>query len=405
MTLGAWGVTDAERERLAALYPAGKTLWRMLLPHFTDPWDYNWPYGLPDGSRSPEQPQPADNQPQPESCEWRGSIIDCQNQLLGEVLGLAGTPFRLHYRSDRVLGHTQSRTLKIPLSGDTVPPVLGGIELEINVAGRRITQCFPATPRQTTTFTWDGLDGYERPVQGQQPVTIRIGYVYRPFYYGTRPAFSRSFGSAGGGSGGVQLSGLRTSEITVWQTHSTTVVSAWDARPPKRGSGTPTPSPSGQTAASSLPTPTTTASAASARTGSSPPWPGTAVSMVATSGRPPRPDSPSRRASPSARTAASTLRSTRARSRRPSSPWRSCRTLPPHDRGVSLRAGDDVQCDRGRALPCCYCWILLTWGKRSKSPSKLAISVTFMRSIWATRRTSVKSTPWLAVLHRSRARW
>jgi mRNA-degrading endonuclease toxin of MazEF toxin-antitoxin module len=45
-----------------------------------------------------------------------------------------------------------------------------------------------------------------------------------------------------------------------------------------------------------------------------------------------------------------------------------------------------------------------TWGKRSKSRSKEAMAGTFIRSIWATRRASVKSTPATELRQRSSAR-
>src|SRR2546427_5661915 len=50
--LAALGITDAERQRLAALYTPGQSLWRVLLPHLT-PWDCNFPYGPPPGSQPP----------------------------------------------------------------------------------------------------------------------------------------------------------------------------------------------------------------------------------------------------------------------------------------------------------------------------------------------------------------
>jgi hypothetical protein len=37
--LAALGITDAERQQLASLYPVGQTLWRMPIRHFTD-WDF-----------------------------------------------------------------------------------------------------------------------------------------------------------------------------------------------------------------------------------------------------------------------------------------------------------------------------------------------------------------------------
>ena len=72
------------------------------------------------------------------------SIIECQNQILGEVVDVTGTPFTLNYRSDRVPGRIASNTLEIPLSEDTVPASLKRIELEIRVAGQSFQQTFPA---------------------------------------------------------------------------------------------------------------------------------------------------------------------------------------------------------------------------------------------------------------------
>jgi hypothetical protein len=37
--LTALGITDAERAQLAQLYQPGQSLWRMLIPHFTSPFD------------------------------------------------------------------------------------------------------------------------------------------------------------------------------------------------------------------------------------------------------------------------------------------------------------------------------------------------------------------------------
>lgn len=40
----------------------------------------------------------------PRTCKQSGSIIGCENQSLGEVVGITGTAFRLHYQSDRATG-------------------------------------------------------------------------------------------------------------------------------------------------------------------------------------------------------------------------------------------------------------------------------------------------------------
>ena len=78
------------------------------------------------------------------------------------------------------------------------------------VAGRTFTQSFPAQTNQTTTFTWDGLDAYGRPVQGKQTTNIDIGYVYDGVYQQT-PRF-------GYNGNGIPVSGdLARGEITLSQ--------------------------------------------------------------------------------------------------------------------------------------------------------------------------------------------
>jgi hypothetical protein len=37
--LATLGISDAERTQLAQTYQAGQSLWRVQIPHFTEPWD------------------------------------------------------------------------------------------------------------------------------------------------------------------------------------------------------------------------------------------------------------------------------------------------------------------------------------------------------------------------------
>ena len=224
-TLATLGIADEERARLADLYAPGVELWRAPIAHFT-PWDLNWPYAPPEDACSPMSAScasgggsgsgggggggdgsgggdgggggsgggggdggdggrdPVRSEPEPNACEEQGSVIDCENQVLGEALSLAGTPYALHYRSDRVSGHEGQNLLTIPLSRGGVPASLKRIDLVIEIAGQRIEQAFPCpcAASSETTFHWDGKDAFGRAVQGEQPVTVRIGYVYDGFY-------------------------------------------------------------------------------------------------------------------------------------------------------------------------------------------------------------------------------
>jgi len=189
----ALGITPAERTQLATTYPVGQSLQRVPVDHFST-YDLNYGTSPAPGSATPKlEPPKSDKLDDP--CQASGSIIECENQILGETLGITGTPFSLNYRSDRVLGRKKS--LQIPLSGASVPGVLQRIDLEVSIAGRVFTRSFPATPNQSYTYTWDGLDAYGRTVSGTQSVRVRIGYVY-PAFYNLPPALAASFGAASG---------------------------------------------------------------------------------------------------------------------------------------------------------------------------------------------------------------
>ncbi len=203
------GITEGERQQLGTLYAAGQSLWRVPLTHFST-WDYNYPYGLPDDATTPDGEVDRD-QTLDDSCEAQGSIIECENQVLGDSGPIVGTPHTLNYRSNRVPGRAANRTLNIKLSGASVPASLQSIQLHLAVAGQTLHQTFAAAPNQQTTFVWDGLDAYGRLVQGSQLAVGSIDYVY-PAVYKTPAEFQQSFAQFGAGT----ISGNRqTSTITI----------------------------------------------------------------------------------------------------------------------------------------------------------------------------------------------
>jgi RHS repeat-associated protein len=222
--LTALNITDAERSQLASLYAPNSNLWRVPISHFT-PWDYNWPYGPPDDATDPKQPEPVHDNQEDDPCTQSGSIIECQNQVLGQRIPIVGTPFSLNYRSSRVLGRNAAYSTNISLSGATVPASLRGIVLRIEVAGRRFTKTFPAAPNQSHVFTWDGLDAYGRQANGPQLVSISVGYVYE-LVYQRAAGFARSFNRISG----IPTSANRGSRIiTLYQNWQRTI-GTWDAR-------------------------------------------------------------------------------------------------------------------------------------------------------------------------------
>ncbi|HHW85535.1 MAG TPA: hypothetical protein GX400_04935, partial [Chloroflexi bacterium] len=230
----ALGISDDERTRLAGLYAAGQSLWRVPIKHFT-PWDFNWPFAPPVGATAPKLPTPQTptsfgGKPQDQPCYRPGSIIECQNQVLGERIDLVGAPFSLHYQSDRAAGYQLARTIDIPLSGATLPPQVKRIDLEVLVAGQQDTATFPAQPNQQTTYIWNGRDGYNRLLQGVQPATVRVGYVYDGVYLDSRPGpeYDQTFGHFS--YYGAPVSGdFARREVTLWQEWQDTV-SSWDGR-------------------------------------------------------------------------------------------------------------------------------------------------------------------------------
>ena len=211
------GITDAERAELAVQYPVGKTLWRSPITHFT-PWDCNWPYGPPLDAGFPPEEEPKDEKKEEDPCEESGCVIKVESQVLGEDFSVVGTPFSLHYRSDRVAGRKAGRVLDISLSGSSVPASLQGIGLTIRVAGRVITHSFPAAPNQSYTFLWDGKDAYGRELPGAYKAQVSVNYVYRPVYYGASPNFIRSFafvGRSAGSSGTLKVIGRRSTAANI----------------------------------------------------------------------------------------------------------------------------------------------------------------------------------------------
>ncbi|HUL99387.1 MAG TPA: hypothetical protein VLU24_08220, partial [Mycobacterium sp.] len=232
--LSALGISDAERQQLATLYAPGQTLWRVPLAHFSS-FDFN--YGLNYGAVScattncatPTTVAPPDPGPLDKTCKAHGnSVIECENQFLGEAVDVVGTPFTLHYTSEWVPGAGTKRTFEIPVSGPTIPAGLKGIQTELRVAGRVFIQDFQPLPNQTGTYTWDGLDAYGRALQGTQPASVLIGYLYDGVYSVPLSDFN-AFARFGQGP----VEGAHTDRYSlalVQEVPITAMLGTWDAR-------------------------------------------------------------------------------------------------------------------------------------------------------------------------------
>ena len=227
-TLASLGITDSERQKLAALYQGGQELWRVPITHFT-PWDCNWPYGPPVGARGPEVPMPEINMVN-DPCKGRGSIIEYQNQALGEAAKVYGTSFSLNYNSNRVEGNKQLRSVEIPISGAELPDGLQEIILEVRVAGQFFMKKFDPVINQSYTYTWNGKNPYGQTFQGSTPIHVRIGYVYQAVYQNPPPTENVFSGYGSGPFPFEWQPGRNSLTVTAWQEWSGTL-SYWDSAP------------------------------------------------------------------------------------------------------------------------------------------------------------------------------
>ncbi|MCL4762026.1 MAG: hypothetical protein KJ018_09670, partial [Burkholderiales bacterium] len=196
--LAPLGITLAERQVLATLFAVGASFWRTPVTHFS-PLDFNWPYAPPSDAKGAGT-EGATTDETLDQCldEAAGSIIECQNQILGQSVALAGTPYTLNYRSDRVPGREAARTIDVAASGAVVPGSLKRIEVTLSVAGQEFTQALPPVANQRPQVIWDGKDAYGRTVQGRQTFGGTLDYVYDAVYTSPSqlgPAFAQ-FGGA-----------------------------------------------------------------------------------------------------------------------------------------------------------------------------------------------------------------
>jgi RHS repeat-associated protein len=196
-TVGALGlppvaVPVAERHELAKIYGVGQKLWRIEVEHFS-PHDYNWALRPPDDATFPNAGDPTADRPMDDPCKQAGSIIECENQILGETVAIAGTPFTLNYRSDRVPGRRVK--IHVPVTGPAIHDELYYVKVTGTVAGQVFGGFWSAAPDLAKDFYWDGRDSLGHPVQGEQTVLITVSYFYKG-HYGYPTGFGGGLDSA-----------------------------------------------------------------------------------------------------------------------------------------------------------------------------------------------------------------
>lgn len=235
----AMGITDAELSYVAQRYPPGQTLWRVPVPHFTFV-DYNLAGGPPPGAVGPQAAASSDNPDSP-SNQVCGSIIEAQHQIVGERIPVAGTPFTLNYRSNRVEGFAAARALDLSLSSASVPDTLLGIKLKAQVAGQTFTADLPPTANSYYPFLWDGKDAAARTVNGRQVAQVSVGYEYPVQYYRSTDALYHTAIDFGKLGSTLARSGVYGREhMITWKDlpTSTTTVGTYLANSAKMGAWT-----------------------------------------------------------------------------------------------------------------------------------------------------------------------
>jgi RHS repeat-associated protein len=195
--LTALGIDSTELAQLGTLYTVGQTLWRVQVDHFT-PFDMNWPYGAPSDAVGPLAPPPDAfvTVNECESCTGH-STIETENQRLGEEIPISGTPYSLEYNSARA--NRQRYQVTVHLSGAALPASLRAIDVSFSIAGRTFQQSIPPQPNANLTFVWDGVDAYDRPVQGTRPADITVAYRYPALYRAPQTAI-RAFAASSTGA-------------------------------------------------------------------------------------------------------------------------------------------------------------------------------------------------------------
>ena len=229
----------------------------MLITHFT-PWDHNWPYGPPPGAKPPKLKEFEWKDPN-DPCQQQGSAIGCETQTLGESIPVTGTGMTLDYTTERTPGWRVRRDAPDPDHGRHAAAAAEGHPLTIDVAGEKIEKrwCDPSypttgattckdypliTPNLDYAFRWDGLDAYDRAIQGRVTAKIQVIYVYEFKYYDAPRTFDSSFGQFGSDTRGLRRPlRVRQPVAATMDTHFfcgipigqtiTRAIGSWDARP------------------------------------------------------------------------------------------------------------------------------------------------------------------------------
>lgn len=105
----------------------------------------------------------------------KGSIIQVDNHVLGEMIPVVDAPFELSYFTNRTWGRIADYSLEVPLTADSVAG-LSSIQVEIkNSLGQVVKNTnFTPVPNLTDIFTWDGLNSLGQPALGTEKFDVKV---------------------------------------------------------------------------------------------------------------------------------------------------------------------------------------------------------------------------------------
>ena len=218
--LAALHVSPDELVALKSEYSVGDTLVRFAANHFStydpNPNVTQLLAALDAAYGQAGTPQGLMSCPLPPSTE-SGSIIECENRVLGEAIPLVGAPYTLNYRSFRASGDSAVRTVRVPVIGPSVPDSLQQIIVRVDVAGQVLTRVLskPISGNSVISIAWNGLDAYGRVVPNSVNAKLSIGYVYSLKYLAATNGHSFGDPASSGVSLGAAI-GDRQIGRTAW---------------------------------------------------------------------------------------------------------------------------------------------------------------------------------------------
>lgn len=174
-TLAELGIDAAELGEVSKRFEAGDRVWRAEVSHFS-----TWVFSGMTITAPPTATAPNAGSviARPLDVPSRRGAAVIETQALAQTIAIAGTPYSLHYQSDRTTAYGPGFQLEVPVTTDDIPEGLVGVLSQVEIAGQRFTQFFDARPNQKHVVVWDGRNSLGQLVQGPQVARVLIGNAF-----------------------------------------------------------------------------------------------------------------------------------------------------------------------------------------------------------------------------------